>query len=335
MLSKNSAATPIRNDAKQSETMNRRRRGAEDMVHRGRSQIWLAVLKSHRKTPIGHNAMGAFFLPKIEDAGKIFALIEKHASDPGLVRISLGGKSVVDLVSAKEGFAHTKLNYDSALWKVLGPTLPTPWELEEMINDAIRQLILVEKWEDPPLELLVQAASICRLPIQIAAYRRVVRWAARKRSITCVLLLCLLYRRAIETGAVGEMRILREGVLNAVRHFCQRPGFSGAASTLFLFLVRRRVLAGQSALDHTPDVEWQADQFLVEWDLRCTTDAEYKWLGHQRWLIACALENLERTQAFEGPRELPTEVDRLLCESDLKQAMAHDPMARRLEQRGG
>ena len=328
--SKNVAGAATGTKANQGEPEPTRRRGPKDLVHRARSQIWLAIVKSHRRTPGDHPAMGRFFLGDVEEAARVFVRIEYYASDPGIPRPDKD--TVVERVAAKPGFAHTKLVYDSALWRLLGPTLPSPDEREEMINQAIRQLIFVERMQDPALRLLVRVASICRLPTPASAYRRVIRRFARKRSITCLLLLCLLYRRAIEVGAVDEVRILREGVLAAVRHFCNRPGFSGAAFTLLLFLVRRRVLAGQSSLEHTLEMQLWAEDVLADWSVRCTTPEEHQWLERQTWLVACAIENLEQTQIFERTYELPAEIEALICERDVRQAVTRDPTSRRIEQ---
>ena len=329
--SKNSAEALDRTEAKQGEIANQRRRGVEDIVCRVQSQVWLAVLKSHRRTPAGSSAIGRFFLPGAEDSGNIFTLIEKNSSNPGRRRASLENRSVVDFVGAKRGFAHTKLVYDSALWMLLKPTLPTPWEREEMIHHTLGQLMRDDKIQDPSFSLLVRVASDCRLPTPVAAYRRVVRRFARKRSITCVLLLCLLYRRATETGAVGEMQILREGVIAAVHHFCNQPGFSYATATVLLFLVRRRVLAGQRSLEHTLEMDYDADQYIAYLGFLCMTPEEYAWVDHQKWLVACALENLEREQVFEKQCELPLEVDRLPGWRDIHRVIARDAIARRLE----
>ena len=335
--SKNAEPQPVGIEANQGEIEPIRRRGKEDRVHRVQSQVWMAMAKAHPKTPAGHQQMGPFFLGDTQDAPRIFERIEHNASDPGLPRKSLGDRKVVDIVAAKPGFAYTKLVYDSDFWRVVGVIPIAPDEREEMITAAFRRLFN-ERPEYPDLRGLYRIISNVRLPITPVAYRQTVQRFARTASIFSLNLLCLLYRRAIETGALREMKILRDGIQVCVRRLCNLNRFSGAVASSLLFLIRRRVLAGQMSLEHDQDMIYWARDLLAEWDECCTTENERKWFEDQVWYVACMLENLETAEAFISPDESLDETGgwqseedvRLACEHSVRAAIMQDPIGRRL-----
>lgn len=336
--SKNAESHSVGTEANKGEIEPVRRRGREDRVHRVKSQVWLAMVKAHPDAPAGHQQLGPYFLADAPDAARIFERIEHNASDPGLPRKSLGGDNVVDLVAATSGFEYTKEVYDSDFWRLLGTVPISPDEREEMINAEFRRLVLDERPEYPDLQGLYRITSTIRLPIAPAIYRHRVHRFARTASISSVYLLCLLYRRAIETGALREMKILRDGVLMCARRLCHKNRFSGAVSSSLLFLIRRRVLAGQMSLDHDQDMIYWARELLAEWDLHCSTEKERKWYEDQVWYVACMLENLETAEAFLSPGDVPDETAggqsendvQLACEHTVHAAIMQDPIGRRL-----
>lgn len=338
--SKNAEPKSVCTGANEGEIASIRRRGKEDRVHRVQSQVWMAMAKAHPKCPAGHQQMGPFFLGDIQDAGRIFERIEHNASDPGLPRKSLDGRNVVDIVAAKPGFAYTKEAYDSDFWRVVGAVPIELDEREEMINAAFRRLVLDERPQYPDLRGLYRIISNIRLPITPAAYRQTVQRFARTASISSLTLLCLLYRRAIETGALREMKFLRDGIQICARRLCNKNGFSGALASSLLFLIRRRVLAGQPSLEHDQDMIYWARELLVEWDIHCSKEKERKWFWDQVWYVACMLENLETAEVFMSIDESLDETSgwqseedvRLACEHNVRAAMMQDPIGRRLAQ---
>ena len=338
--SKNVEPQSVGTEANEGEIASIRRRGKEDRVHRVQSQVWMAMAKAHPKCPAGHQKMGRFFLGDTQDAARIFERIEHNASDPGLPRKSLDGRNVVDIVAAKPGFAYTKEVYDSGFWRAVGTIPIEPDEREEMINAAFRRLAIDERPEYPDLRGLYRITSNIRLPITPAAYRQTVQRFARTASLYSLTLLCLLYRRAIETGALREMKILRDGIQICARRLCNQNKFSGAVASSLLFIIRRRVLAGQMSLEHDQDMIYWARDLLAEWENHCWTKEEQSWLKDQIWYVACMLENLETAEVFMSPDDVPDEMSgwqseedvRLACEQNVRAAIMQDPIARRLAQ---
>ena len=336
--SKNAGPQSAGTETNEGEIESVRRRGREDRVHRVHSQVWMAMTKAHPKCPAGHQQMGPFFLGDSQDAARIFERIEYNASDPGRPRKSLDGRNVVDIVAAKPGFAYTKDVYDSDFWRVVGAIHIEPDEREEMINAAFRRLVFDERPQYPDLQALFRVISNVRLPMTPAAYRQTVQRFARTASMSSLTLLCLLYRRAIETGALREMKILRDGIQICARRLCNKNKFSGAVASSLLFLIRRRVFAGQLSLEHDADRLYWARDLLIEWETNCWTEKEMSWLHDQVWYVACMLENLETAEAFMAPDEPPDETDgwqseedvRLACEHNVRAAIMQDPIGRRL-----
>ena len=285
------------------------RRGKEDRVHRLRSQVWFCLVQAHKKTPDQPADMDAFFLGDRTLGGRVSQRIRDNASDPGRPRTALGNDSVAGRVGAKAGYLDTLDAYNSALWTLLGPEPMEPEERELLIRSLLRKFALYESGPDDAFIFRALGMLDFRgLKRTRGDFRRALRVLASKRSVDRILLLCLFYRRYLESGRWGEARDVRDAVIRAIRHFCNRPGFHADVETLWLFITRRRVFAGQPSLEHTWQALFEARELLAGWEARCSSDAEHAWFMQQVWLYACVRENAEETPAPSLiPRDLEVE----------------------------
>lgn len=234
-------------------------RGNEDLVRRLRSLLWCAVVKS-RYPGESWNGMDTYFLGEVGEGTRTFWRIQENASNPGLGRNSLGGDSVVDRVARMPGYFHTREIFESELFvsekysPVLGPDPLTVMKREALIGDVLSRLRLVEVTDDDRWIANANALTIPGTNIGTRdLLRRWLKHFGRKRKIDHILLMCLLYRRAVERGALEEAIDFRDAIMRAIRRFCSRPGFDGDVQTLWLFITWRRVIVGRASLDHTQD----------------------------------------------------------------------------------
>jgi hypothetical protein len=311
-----------------------RQRGPEDPVHRAKSEVWLASVRSLRRTPQKYARMGPFFLGDVPDAERVFARIASESSDPGLARDSLGGESVVERVAAKPGYRFTQTFYGSELWKLLGPRELAIDELDELANTVIRGFMWTTKSRvaDLPWREALRFASGVRLPMSRAEFSRLARRLAKSPSFDALALLCLLHERSLRNGAPDETRLLHGAVLQSTRSFCKRLGLSARTAALFVFLIRRRVLCGRRTLDHSFAILQYADDLLGEWSMLVDSPDERAWLDDEIWRVACALENTWTAQVFEACEDailaLPVE-----CELVYLEEIRRTTVAKRLWKR--
>jgi hypothetical protein len=240
--------------------------------------------------------MDAYFLGDTTLGGRVFLRIRDNASDPGLPRAALDNDSVVGRVGSKPGFRDTQDAYDSVLWVLLAPEPLTPEQRELLIGSLLCKFVLYESGPDDAIIFRSLGMLDFRgLRRTRSDFRRALAQLGRARSLDRIALLCLFYRRYLEAGRWGEAREVRDAVLRAIHRFCRRPGFAGEVKTLWLFMIRRRVFAGQPSLEHTEQALFEARELLGGWEARCNTDAELEWFHRQVWLYACARENAEES----------------------------------------
>lgn len=253
--------------------------------------------------------MDTFFLGDHDFERRVFRRILDNASDPGLKGPQGDRVSVVERVAEKPGYRHTRAAYESRLWDLLGPRIWTPIEREEEISRLLRDFALYESGPEDKaiLDALIQP-DFRGLSRSRSYFRRTLRQLARKRDLDRILLLCLLYRRYFEAGRLGEARDVRHAVLQAIRHFCNRPGFHGDVHTLWVFITRRCIFAGQPSLEHTWQALYEAREMLAGWEVRCIEAKSQKWFDNQVWLYACLRENAEEIPvSYLIPRTLAVE----------------------------
>lgn len=271
-----------------------RARGREDRVHRLRSQVWFCLVSAQKNTPDDPAVMDSFFLGDVDLDGRVFRRIRDNASDPGLLRKALNNESVVGRVATKSGYRHTQEAYDSALWTLLGPESMEPDEREVLIASLLQKFVLYESGPDDKFIFdQLTLPDFRGLQRSRSDFRRAAHQLARKRSVDHILLLCLLYRRYLEGGLWGEAGHLRNTILMAIRNYCDRPGFHGDVRTLWIFLTRRRVFAGQLSLEHTWQTLDLVRKIFVHWEQSCRTQKDLAWFKEWVWLYACARENEE------------------------------------------
>ncbi len=241
--------------------------------------------------------MDRFFLKTRTGPYRTFERLRDNRSNPGLKNSALKHRSVAQLVAEKRGYEHTQLALKSRLWSLLSGPPWTPAKREEEID---RLLHTFEFYESGPRDKFIldtlsieDFRDLDRTP---SNFQCGLRKVAQQQSLDGILLLCLLYRRHLEAGRLGEVRDVGDAVLRAIHHYCDRPGFHGEVRTLWVFITRRRVFAGQPSLEHTPQALSEARQIIAGWEAHCTTAQAQKWFDDQVWLYACNRENDEEVQ---------------------------------------
>ncbi|GAB2519400.1 hypothetical protein [Lysobacter humi (ex Lee et al. 2017)] len=311
--------------ANRSETNAAARKGRRkaDPIGRLRSQVWYCLVCAQKQTPWDDPAaMDRLFLKPERGPYRVFKRIREHCSNPGLKDRKLNGASVVERVAAKPGYLHTQAAYESPLWDLLSGAPWSPTKRESEIARLLQQFALYESGpEDKFILNTLDAPDFRGVKRSRAHFRRVLQSLARKRLLDAILLLCLFYRRYLEGGRLGEARDVRDAVLKAIHRYCARPGFHGDVHTLWVFITRRRVFAGQPCLEHTPKALSDAREWLAGWAARCTSPQAQALLEEQIWLWACLKENAEEIPvSYLVQRNL--DVDRFVANRDELQAQA-------------
>jgi len=260
--------------------------------------------------------MDKFFLKRTHGPYRTFERIRDNCSNPGLKSRVLKGQSVVELVAEKPGYRHTGAAFESPLWSLLGGVAWGPAKREEEIE---RLLHTLEYFESRASDLFILSAlrkpDFRGLKRNRTHYRRVLGQIVRKRSLDGILLLCLLYRRYLESGRLGEARDVRDAVLRAIHHYCDRPGFHRNVHTTWVFITRRRVFAGQPSLEHIPKAIAEARVLIGSWEAPLTPLEARQWSRDQSWLYACMRENSEEIpMSYIIPRD--PEVDLFIAGRD-------------------
>ncbi|WP_449302396.1 hypothetical protein [Pseudoxanthomonas mexicana] len=227
------------------------------------------------------------------EGSRTFWRIARSASDPGLPRKSLDGKSVVEVVARLPGYHHTGKIYASELFsEVLQPNGLTLSRRDELLALVLKRLNLYEP--TPEDRWIAQRSKRALHELATPTLLDLQDWLflfQRKRNIDHVLLLCLLYMRALASANLDEAILFRSSLFYLLHRFCNRPGFDGDTIALLEFMILRRVILGQTSLDHS-------DQALAHADLLYVPDGyknpdsearmkEYEW---RRWIAACRAE---------------------------------------------
>lgn len=267
-----------------------RERGQEDRVYRLQSRVWFGAVAHQYSGPVSR--MDVDLLGLSHTSGRVMWRIQRHASDPGLCHPLGVSHSVVEIVQARPGFLHTGAIYNSELFtQVLSPQPVTAERRDDLIAIVLERLGL---YEPTGLDLAIASAN----EMSIGGFRSpdaslLCPWLmhfARKRQIDRVLLLCLLYQRALARANLEEAILFRDATLMAIERFCMRVGFAASTKTLWQFMTLRRVFAGRSSLEHTSEALDAGAELLPPAFRRAKTPAgrqRYEWM---RYTAACALE---------------------------------------------
>ncbi|MGH8109977.1 MAG: hypothetical protein ACREO1_14815 [Arenimonas sp.] len=225
-------------------TKKARNRDPADPLFRLRSWVWLGGVWT--KTDATLRGLDREFLGEENESLRAFWRIRRDGSDPGRLRYSLGNKSLVNLVASKPGYYDTKLLYRSPIWhEVLGATEMTIARRDRLISILMRRLKLfqAEKSDQFISETLQLSVTELR-PCTRKVFRKQLRKLVGICKIDNILLLSLLYRRAMSAGSLEEAICVRDSLFLAIRAYCNRPGFDGRTQSLFLYIVERRVICG-------------------------------------------------------------------------------------------
>ena len=273
-------------------------RSREDFVHRLRSMLWFAAVKNRYG---GHttSAMDVDLLALADASGRVMWRIKRHASDPGQARSELlARRSPVDVIGERPNFHHTKVIYNSELFtEVLAARPLGVARRDALIKIVLERLGLYEPSQSEVEMLERSGIVIPRLRKSIHCLRAWLAVFSRKRHIDRVLLLCLLYMRALAKADLDEAAMFRDAVLFAIDRFCARPGFDQDVITLWRFIITRRVFTNQMSLDHSDVVLTAAEELVPMW-VQPRTAAEKKQFEWKRYLIACSFEQDEKHTTF-------------------------------------
>lgn len=269
-------------------------RGKADRVWRLRSQLWFSLVCAQSQMPWDDpTAMDKFFLKRTYGPFRTFERIRDNSSNPGLKRGDLLGRSVVELVAEKREYRHTQAAFESPLWSMLSGAPWCPVKRETEIDRLMHQFELYEsEASDRFILSALRALDFIGSPSH-AHFLRVLGQLASERSLDGIMLLCLLFRRYLEIGRLQEACDVRDAVLSAIHRYCDRPGFHRNVHTLWVFITRRRVFAGQPSLEHTPQAIAEASNLIGPWEAPFTPSEARRWSGDQCWLYACMRENAE------------------------------------------
>ena len=290
-------------------------RGREDMSRRLRSMVWFGAV-DNRYTGNSTNAMDVDLLGLADTSGRVMWRIKRHASDPGEERSKLlKGRSAVGVVGEVPGYHHTKGIYASELFtEVLAPHPLKASRRDELIAIVLARLGLYEPTESDRAIARTSKISIVgfRNPVghDLKAWLMVF---ARKRHIDRVLLLCLLYLRALARSNLEEAILFRDSIYFAIHRFCTRPGFGGNVHTLWRFITWRRIFSGSVSLEHGEAALAVADRLVPEYFRRFSTPTgrrQYEWA---RYIAACGLEMQDCAPATHITKRTP-DIDAFLLE---------------------
>lgn len=297
-----------------------RERSREDLVQRLRSMLWFSSV-DNRYSGNSTNAMDVDLLGLPDTSGRVMWRIKRHASDPGEQRSTLLQKrSPVEVIAERSGFHHTKAIYTSELFTEVLSARPLAAERRDtLIKTVLDRLGLYE-----PTRSDLYIAE--RTKTLVEGFRKPVHglgtWLevfARRRHIDHVLLLCLLYLRALGKTNLEEAIQFRNAIIVAIDRFCGRPGFSGDVRTLWHFIVARRVLTGRMSLDHSDGALTAADKFAWSYYKQTSTPAERRRREWMRYMTACRVELYEQETPLYITKRTP-DIDAFLSKrADLQE----------------
>lgn len=204
---------------------------------------------------------------------RAFWRVKRDGFDPGRKRASLGGRSLVEVVALQDGFEDTQAIYDHRLWRdVLGPTEMSADSREALIQELLHDLRLFQPDETDEfiateMKLSLPALHSCTQ----AQFSAPLEGLTQSRSLDAILLLCLMYRRAMSHAHLEEAICLRDSIYFAIKHYCDRPGFDGQTSGIFLHLVSRRVFCGDRDVTPSATATDAAKQLNAAWREKAQT----------------------------------------------------------------
>ena len=263
----------------------KRGRRPADLVIRLRAWVWLAEVQWSADCSL--RALDCQLLGKEHEGLRAFWRVKRNGYDPGRKRVSLVNQSLVDVVCKKSGYEYTEGIYKNPLWlEVLGPTEISFDVRDGLISKLMTSLGLFQP--DRTDEFITQEMGL-EQPSLLAStpddYRRSLEALTERRSLDCILLMCLIYRRAMGNARLEEAICLRDEIFQAVKHYCNRPYFDGQVLTYFLHLINRRVFCGVRDTTPSSDAVEEARQMFLHRRERASStrsrnlikEMEYMW----------------------------------------------------------
>ena len=277
----------------------KRGRRPADLVIRLRAWVWLAEVQWSADCSL--RALDRQLLGKEHEGLRAFWRVKRNGYDPGRERVSLINQSLVHVVAKKPGYEYTQDIYDNSLClQVLGPTEISFDVRDGLISKLMTSLGLFQP--DRTDEFITQEMGL-EQPNLLASspddYRRSLEALTERRSLDGILLMCLLYRRAMGSAHLEEAICLRDEIFQAVKHYCNRPYFDGQVLTYFLHLINRRVFCG--VRDTTPSSEAveEARQMFSHRRERATSARSRNVLNEMEYMWAINYSIYERRDLYQ------------------------------------
>ena len=241
----------------------RRGRPPADLASIVRAWVWLAEVQWAANCSL--RALDWLFLGEEHESSRTFWRIKHDGYDPAHKRVSLRNKTLVQVVASNSGYKYTEEVYGHALWiQVLGPSEISFDAREKLISKMMQRLGLFQPDGDDWLineEMALGEPSLG--PSTSVEYLQSLEALTEQRSLDGILLMCLLYLRAMANAHLEAAICLRDEIWKAVNHYCNRPYFDGRLKTCFLHLINRRVLCGTRDLEPSKEAK-EIARLMVE-----------------------------------------------------------------------
>ena len=263
-----------------------RQRRPRHPVYRLRAWVWMGEIEW--RTDDSLRGLDRGLLGDKHGELRAFWRVKRDGFDPGRKRVALGNRSLVEVVAEQPGFDDTKNIYESRLWlEVLGPTEMTKTDRDVLIAELLGTLGLfqpdgTDDFIADEMKLTTPGLRAC----DEVEFKESSKQLIDRRSVDCILLLCLLYRRAMENAHLEQAIALRDQVYFAVKHYCDRPGFDGRTIGIFLHLINRRVFCGDRNVEPSPQAIAEAKDAMSAWRAKARTRTAHRNVDAMEYLRA-------------------------------------------------
>ncbi len=279
----------------------KRTRRRADPVIRLRAWLWLnEILWRTWSWDCSLRGLDRRLLGEEHDDLRAFWRVRRDGLDPGRKRVALGNRSLVEVVASHEGFEETREIYLHRLWRdVLGPTEMSADIREALIQELLHDLRLfqpdgTDEFIAREMKLSLPALHSCTQ----AQFSGPLEGLIKRRSLNAILLLCLMYRRAMSQAHLEEAICLRDAIYFAIKHYCDRPGFDGQTSGIFLHLVNRRVFCGDREVTPSAAATEAAKQHMAAWRKKARTPSDHRAADTMEYLWSIKLSIFDERKLF-------------------------------------
>ena len=234
------------------------------MVSKVRAWVWLEEVLWRAGCSL--TALGGRLLGEDHVELRAFTRVRRNGWDPGRKRPTLGNRSLVEVVAELDGYEQTRNIYEHAIWvDLLGPKERlSPVSVSSKLKELLTRFGFYELDEaDVYVASQLSEGPAAQIPRSADNYREALQPLIESGTLDGIELLSLMYRRAMSNGQLEQAIALRDALYYGVRHFCDRPGFTGQIQAYLLHLIHRRVVCGMRDLTPTAEAAEKA-RLLME-----------------------------------------------------------------------